>query len=95
MNFNEKKEFLEFAKNVARTLEDKTDKFVEVQIGWIDFEGEVIDVTIMVNHETAWFGCFEKDGWNETIVWNNINNFKPVKNPYLALNELIDKTYAK
>ena len=96
MKFDEKKEFLEFAVDLARNLEDKTDEFIEVQIGWIDAGmAGVIDVTIMVNHESAWFGNFEKDGWNENVVWNNINNFEPVKNPYLSLNDLIDKAYAR
>ena len=96
MNFNEKKEFLEYCKELAINLENKTDEFIEVQIGWID-AGSVgaITITIMLNHKSCWFGDFEKDGWNENVVWNSINKFEPVKNPYLALNELINKAYRK
>ena len=73
---------------VSRTLEEKTDSFFEVQIGWI---GD-LPVTIMVNHDERWFGCDEHT-WNEVVIWNSVNDFVPVINPYLALNKLIDKCY--
>lgn len=88
MNFNEKYEFLTHAKELARNLEDVTNTFIEIQIGWI----EDIPVTIMINHNTRWFGSFEHS-WNEIVIWNSINDFVPVKEDYLALNELINKTY--
>lgn len=96
MNFDEKKEFLEHAKDLAMNLEDKTNEFIEVQIGWIGDFGHLstdMPVTIMLNHEKRWFGSFEKLGWNENVIWNNINNFVPIINDYLALNELIEKAY--
>ena len=98
MNFDEKKEFLEYAKDLAMNLEDKTNEFIEVQIGWIDDFSHLstdMPVTIMLNHEERWFGSFEKLGWNENVIWNNINNFVPVPNDYLVLNELIEKVYKR
>lgn len=98
MNYDEKKQFLEDAKELARQLEDVTDEFIEVQIGWIDDDeyhlaGCEIPVTIMLNHPDGWFGGFDTGDWNESIIWDKVNKFVPVKNPYLVLNELIDKAY--
>lgn len=94
MNYNQKQEFLEYAKELARNLEEKTDEYIEIQIGWIDggIAGS-INVTIVLNNPDGWFGSFEPYCWNEQVIWNNINNFVPVLDPYLALNELIDKVY--
>ena len=96
MNFDEKQEFLKHCKELARNLEYITDEFIELQIGWIDdFEpsGAGLPVTIMLNDEYSWFGCFEKCGWNELVIWNNINKFIPAHKDYLVLNDLIDKAY--
>lgn len=91
MNFDDKIEFLEFAKELAKNLEDVTNDFIAVKIGWINN----LPVTIMLNHETAWFGSHENFGWNENVIKNSINDFVPVKNDYLALNELVDFAYTK
>ena len=94
MNYDDKKQLLENAKELARQLEEVTDEFIEVQIGWISgVHVHDIPLTIMVNHNESWFGDFEPMGWNEQVVFNNIGGFTPVKNPYLALNKLIDKAY--
>ena len=95
MKFDEKKEFLEFAKDLARNLEEKTTDFIEIKIGWMEdwHNGYCLPVTIMVNHETAWFGSFEELGWNENVLFNNIKHFVPEDDDYLVLNELIDKAY--
>ena len=93
--YDEKKEFLEYCQDLARRLEDKTNEFIEIQIGWIDDNGLDLPVTIMVNHDSSWFGCFEKTGWNENVIWNKVNHFIPVSNDYLALNDLVEKVYGQ
>ena len=96
MKNSEKQEFLDFAQDLARNLETVTDEFIEVQIGWMDeFQpsGHPMPVTIMINHESKYFGSFEKLGWNHNVIYNNLKEFTPVPEDYLALNELITKTY--
>lgn len=88
--YSEKKEFLEHCMEVARHLEEKTNKFYEVRIGWLDSDLGDLTVTIMVNHESGYFGSFEEIGWNKNVLFSNIGRFIPVKNPYLQLNKLID-----
>lgn len=93
---SEKIEFLEYAKELARNLEDVTDEFIEVKIGWIsDVFIHDLPVTIMVNHDENYFGTFEPMGWNEVVVFNNVKHFTPVADDYLALNQLIDKAYRR
>ncbi len=94
--YDEKKEFLEHAIELAKNLEEVTDKFVEIKIGWISDFGHLctdMPVTIMLNHESAWFGCYEELGWNTNVIFNNINNFVPVEEDYLVLNDLIEEVY--
>ena len=96
MNLSEKIEFLDYAKQLAMNLEEKTDEFIEIQIGWIEeFQpsGGDYPVTIMVNHPDGWFGSFEKLGWNEQVLFARANKFIPVKDPYLQLNDLITQAY--
>lgn len=93
MNYYDKKEFLEHCKETARNLEWKTGKFYEIQIGWIHHMADDLPVTIMLNHPSRWFGSFEKLGWNEQVIWDNVGKFIPVDNDYLVLNELIDEVY--
>ena len=93
MTFNEKLEFLGNAQDLAYRLENVTDRFIEIQIGWITTPHGDQPLTIMVNHECRWFGDFNPRAWSEIVVWNNINNFTPVKDPYLVLNELITQAY--
>lgn len=102
MKNSEKQEFLDFAQDLAQNLESVTDEFIEIQIGWMTgYFGDLsnrhltMPVTIMVNHENRWFGDFEKLGWNSNVIYNNLKEFTPVPEDYLALNELINKAYRR
>lgn len=95
-SYSEKKEFLEHCQDLAMNLESKTDRFIEIQIGWIErFQpsGDELPVTIMLNHKDRWFGTFEKLGWNSNVIFDNIGRFTPVQEDYLVLNRLIDEVY--
>lgn len=96
MKNSEKHEFLDHAQELAYNLENNvTDEFLEVQIGWMGGKFDALPVTIMVNHENRWFGGFEKLGWNSNVIYNNLKEFVPIDDDYLALNELIEKAYRR
>lgn len=92
MNYTEKKEFIEHAKELARNLEQVTDEKITILIGYIAYEMGDLEVTLMINDPNAWFGG-EETNWNENVIFNNINNFIPVPDAYLELNKLIEKAY--
>ena len=86
MNKQEKIDFINHAIDVAKKMEEKTDKQVSLKIG----ELHNMDVKILINHPYSFLGT-EEHYWNHTVVYDSIEDFEEEENDYLILNELIDK----
>ena len=97
MRNSKKIELIDECIDLARCLEDVTDKQLTCQIGWVeDNEGWVnMRLYLILNHETAWFITENNKlfTFNSEVLKSKISKFTPVKDVYIRLNDMITEAY--
>lgn len=92
---NEKIDLIENCIEIGANLEKVTNEKLECHIGWLD-DGESyspVKISLIINHQTAWFIFDENDTISSDVLKQRINHFVSFDGVYLDLNDLVERAY--